>query len=252
VAETSLISLMGQMGAPRLKALFAQEPKRAAEWVYVAAVEGVPQAQVCYGRMLLEGTGILKDAASALKWFRRAALKGDPDALNMVGRCLDNGWGTDEDPAAAAVQFQAAASAGHSWALYNLGHLYLDGRGVARDLTLAYECYFRAAEQGHPRAMNLLGRCCEEGWGTARDAQAAADWYRRSAQGGYFRGQYNWASLLLKHGCFAEAATWFERAHRGGTEAVRQAVMNLPEAAKSDELRRLAARLTADESLVSA
>ena len=75
--------------------------------------------------------------------------------------------------------------------------------------------------------MNLLGRCCEEGWGTARDMAAAADWYRRSAEGGYFRGQYNWASVLLKAGRDEEAAHWFECAVAGGTPAVREAVLEL-------------------------
>jgi hypothetical protein len=63
--------------------------------------------------------------------------------------------------------------------------------------------------------MNLVGRCCEEGWGTARDLTAAADWYQRSAQGGYFRGQYNWATLLLQQQRMDEAAVWFERAAAG-------------------------------------
>ena len=62
----------------------------------------MPQAQLCYGRMLLEGTGRAKDLPAALGWFRRAAACGDLDAVNMVGRCLDNGWGTAEDPAGAA------------------------------------------------------------------------------------------------------------------------------------------------------
>ena len=84
-----------------------------------------------------------------------------------------------------------------------------------------------AAEQQHERAMNLVGRCCEEGWGTPRNLDAAADWYRRSAEAGYFRGQYNWASLLLKAGRFEEAASWFERAAAGGTAAMRRAVAEL-------------------------
>ena len=72
--------------------------------------------------------------------------------------------------------------------------------------------------------MNLVARCCEEGWGTARDLDAAALWYRRSAEGGYFRGQYNWATLLLRRGYAAEAAYWFERAATGGSAGVREAV----------------------------
>ena len=106
MSTVSIMSLLGQMGTPRLEALFGQDARRAADWVFVAALEGLPQAQVCYGRMLLQGTGVTKDPAQALKWFRRAALNEDADAINMVGRCLDKGWGTAEDAAAAAQHFQ--------------------------------------------------------------------------------------------------------------------------------------------------
>jgi TPR repeat protein len=246
MGSLSITALMGQMSALRLEALFAQDPARAAEWVYVAASEGLPKAQVCYGRMLLEGTGVPKDPSKALAWFRRAARGGDLDAINMEGRCLDNGWGTLEDAQAAAEQFKLAADKGHDWAQYNLGHMYLNGRGVARDLPRAYEYYFLAAAQQHPRAMNLLGRCCEEGWGTLCDTEAAAYWYRRSAEGGYFRGQYNWGSVLLKSGRFDEAATWFERAALTGTAAVRQAVTALIlRVGAPGALKELAVRLKA-------
>jgi hypothetical protein len=196
--------------------------------------------------MLLEGTGVTKDPAQALKWFRRAALNEDADAINMVGRCLDNGWGTAEDAAGAAQHFQRAADLGNAWAQYNIGHMYLDGRGVERDRTLAYLYYLKAAAQQHERAMNLLGRCCEEGWGTPRNLDAAADWYRRSAEVGYFRGQYNWASLLLKAGRFEECAVWFERAAAGGTAAMRRAVAELiARAGAPQALQNLGTRLTA-------
>ena len=125
-----------------------------------------------------------------------------------------------------------------------MGYLYLDGRGVVQDFDRAFVYYSRAAEQQHERAMNLVGRCCEEGWGTHRDLEAAASWYRRSAEGGYFRGQYNWASILLKEGRWSEAATWFERAAVGGSGVVRQAVINtLMRAGVRGVLRDLADRL---------
>jgi uncharacterized protein len=246
MSSVSIVSLLGRMNTPRLQALFAQDPQRAAEWVYAAAIDGVTAAQTCYGRMLLAGTGINKDAGQALKWFRRAAAAGDADAINMLGRCLDAGWGTDEDPAAAAEHFHRAADLGHAWAQYNLGHMYLDGRGTKRDVTLAYLSYMKAAEQRHERAMSLVGRCCEEGWGTPRNLDAAADWYRRSAEAGYFRGQYNWASILLKAGRFEESARWFERAAIGGTAAMRRTVMQLiARAGTPRPLQTLAARLQA-------
>jgi uncharacterized protein len=250
VPAISIVSLLGTMSAARLNALFAQDADRAADWVHALATDGVPSAQVCYGRLLLEGTGVEKDPVAALLWFRRAAARGDIDATNMVGRCLDNGWGTPVNPDGAAEHYICAAGAGHAWAQYNLGHLYLDGRGVRADFARAHSYYRRAADQGHERAMNLVGRCAEEGWGRERDIAAATEWYRRSAEAGYFRGQYNWASILLKSGQFDEAAVWFERAATGGTAGVRRAVTQLVEelATRSDDMvpfQRLAIRLSA-------
>ena len=56
MACLSITSLLGQMSTPRLRALFAQDARRAADWVFVTAAEGLPQAQVCYGRMPLGET----------------------------------------------------------------------------------------------------------------------------------------------------------------------------------------------------
>jgi TPR repeat protein len=75
--------------------------------------------------------------------------------------------------------------------------------------------------------MNLVGRCNEEGWGTSRDALAAATWYRRSAEAGYFRGQFNWATMLLTAGELEEAARWLERAASAGNSGVRRAVVTV-------------------------
>ena len=111
-AAHSITSLLAGLSRARLRALFSQTPERAADWVQVTAMEGLPQAQVCFGRMLLEGTGRPKDLPAALAWFRRAAARGDLDAINMVGRCLDNGWGTQQDPAAAAGHYHRAADSG--------------------------------------------------------------------------------------------------------------------------------------------
>ncbi|HEX4376277.1 MAG TPA: tetratricopeptide repeat protein [Steroidobacteraceae bacterium] len=222
--------LLSQWTPEHLQALFAHSPQHAAAAARVLALEGIAQAQLCYGRMLLEGTGTHEDKKEAFAWFVRAAAQGDFDALNMMGRCHENGWGTPVDFAEAASYYHRAAGAGHAWAQYNLGHLYLDGNGVQRDPCQAYRYYLSAAEQRHERAMNLVGRCCEEGWGTPRDPVAAAVWYRRSAEAGYFRGQYNWASILLRCGREDEARVWLERAAQGGTASVRHAVMKLSEA----------------------
>ncbi|HEY1725963.1 MAG TPA: tetratricopeptide repeat protein [Steroidobacteraceae bacterium] len=223
MASIPISSVMLGAGTARLRALLTQKPTGSVHWVRVLALEGLALAQLCYGRMLLEGTGTPKDLEEARRWFERAAHQGDIDAINMVGRCFDMGWGAPEDPVAAARYYFYAAEADHAWAQYNLGHLLLNGRGVVRDHQRAYGYYLRAARQGHARAMNLVGRCCERGWGTPRDPNQAASWYQRSAAGHYFRGQYNWATVLLERGRLEEALRWFRRAAASGTSAVRAA-----------------------------
>jgi uncharacterized protein len=207
-----------------LRDLLERDPHRAASTVQTLAGQGVSAAQLLFGRMLLEGTGCVKSPAAAFAWFRRAATDDHAEAINMLGRCLENGWGTAVDAQRAFGCYARAAQLGDDWAQYNLGHMYLDGNGVTRDPVLAMHWYALASAQGHARAMNLLARCYEEGWGVPKDSAHAADWYRKSAEAGYFRGQYNWATVLMAIGRADEATAWLSRAQQGATPSVRRII----------------------------
>jgi uncharacterized protein len=228
-ADTWRVAALTMMSPAELAALLSGDPYEAAPWVEAAAACGIAEAQVRLGRMLLEGQGVAKDERAAFAYFLCAAASGDREAKNMLGRCYENGWGTARDMVRAAENFRAAAEAGLDWAQYNFGHLLLDGTGVARDPNEAFLWYMRAAGQAHVRAMNLVARCYEEGWGVARDCAAARVWYRKSAEGGYFRGAYNYATILAAEGCRTAAAMWFERA-----------AANAPLAARANILRGIA------------
>jgi len=206
------VAALAMMDAGELHRVLSGNPSDAAAWVEAAAACGIAEAQVRLGRMFLAGEGVAKDPQGAFACFRCAANAGDAEAQNMLGRCYENGWGTAVDAVRAVACYRRAAEAGLAWAQYNLGHMLLDGIGIARDPAAAFLWYRRAAAQGHARAMNLVGRCYEEGWGIARDPAAARAWYRRSADGGYFRGAYNYASILASEGCIADATAWFEKA----------------------------------------
>ncbi len=93
--------------------------------------------------------------------------------------------------------------------------------------------------------MNLLGMMpLKEGWARRATACLAATVVSAfGAEGGYFRGQYNWASILLHANRFDEAAVWFERAAVGGTDGVRQAVLDVARKSSSQALQALAIRL---------
>ncbi len=213
-----------KMRKDELETLLSGDPVEAARWVETAAGHGLTAAQLRLGRMLLDGVGVGKDQTAALQWFRTAARSGDGDAMNMVGRCYENGWGTARDTVAAAEWYRRSAEAGHDWGEYNYANMLFDGIGVAANLPLAVSWYLKAAHQGHGRAMNQLGRCYEEGWGTAKDLAAAARWYRKSAETGYFRGEYNYATILRADGDIDEAARWFREAVEGGTLEIRRRI----------------------------
>jgi uncharacterized protein len=241
----SRLARLAQMSYGSLRALLTGDPVAAAEWVRHAAEAGLPAAQVRFGRMLLEGCGVARDAAAALEWFHRAAARADAEAMNMVGRCRENGWGAPPDLPRAAASYRAAAAAGHDWGQYNLGNLLFDGRGLERDPRQALRWYLRAACQGHARAMNLAGRCLEQGWGCRRDPEAAAYWYRRSAESGYFRGQFNHAVLLIERGAPQLAVPWLWQAARGGNPDMRRAIAVVLARAAHPALAALRLRLSA-------
>ena len=238
-----------RMDAADLRRLLAGDPARAAAYVDTAARFGVVEAQIRYGRMLLEGQGVARDEGAALQWLHRAARCGSAEAMNMVGRCFENGWGTPQDLAEAARWYRASGEAGCDWGEYNYANMLFDGRGVAEDRSGAVAWYRRAAGRGHTRAMNLLARCQEEGWGGARNAAEAFAWYRRSAEGGYFRAQFNYATLLAALGREEEALAWFEAACRAATPDSLRSMLDLlrgrPEPSLAGLGRRLEAELAA-------
>jgi len=234
-----------RMNDRELWSVLGGDPVAAAEWVQGAAEQGVPAAQLRLGRMLLAGRGVPRDERAALAWFARAARQGDADAMNMVGRCHENGWGIAADLTLAAAHYHSSALRGHDWGEYNFGNMLFDGRGILRDQPQALRWYLRAARQGHGRAMNLLGRSLEEGWGCRRSLADAAYWYRRSAESGYFRGQLNYALLLLERGHPDDAAQWLWMAAVEGDERTRRVIDRALGGARDRKLHALAARIRA-------
>jgi TPR repeat protein len=241
LADTWRVAALTMMRPEELRAILGGD--EAAPWVQAAAACGIPEAQIRLGRLLLEGRGVMKDAHAAFACFVCAARMGDAEAENMLGRCFENGWGTVPDVVRATEHYRIAAEAGLAWAQYNLGHMLLNGNGVTRDRDQAFAWYMRAATQGHERAMNLAARCFEEGWGTERSALAARHWYRKSAAGGYFRGAYNYATILAAEGCITGALIWFDRAIEQSSGPTRATILSALSHHAESRIRALARRV---------
>lgn len=204
-----------------------------------AAHAGHVHAQLALAQMYMEGKGVARDPQAALMWYSVAASNGNGTAMNMVGRCHELGEGTAANPALAAAWYRRAAESGLEWGMYNLANLLATGRGVARDPDRALALYTRAAHLGHAKSMNLLARHLEEGIGTASDPQAALAWYKRSAESGDFRGQANYASILLQHGDVERAASLLRQALAHGSPSFMSRIVPELQASPHPEIREL-------------
>ncbi|MFK0311572.1 tetratricopeptide repeat protein [Pseudomonas sp. NPDC090233] len=214
-----------------LQAMLEDSPGKAAQAILAAAGQGVIEAQLLLGQILLDGRGIEQDAAVARSWFGIAAQGGSAMAHNMLGRCLEHGWGGEVGLSQAAIHYAKAADAGLDWGLYNLGNLLATGRGVPANQAQALTCYEKAAQMGHAKSMNLYGRYLEQGIATVANPVRAVRWYRRSAEAGDFRGMFSLATALIERGQQGEAELWLERARiEGNLNFLRNALATLAKA----------------------
>jgi hypothetical protein len=138
------------------------------------------------------------------------------------------------------IWYGQAALCGYDWGQFNLANLLLHGLGVARDRKRALAWYRLAAQQGHAKAMNLVGRFHDEGWELPSNPQLAFDWYRKSAEAGDFRGQYNYATCLLRHGQLEVACDWLTRAVSHGSVDFLTAMASALSGAPDPRLREIA------------
>ncbi len=229
-----------EVDGARLRSMLEDSPGKAAQAILAAAGQGVVQAQLLLGQILLDGRGIERDLVLARQWFAIAAKGDSAMAHNMLGRCLEHGWGGEQDLGQAAIHYRCAAEAGLDWGLYNYANMLSTGRGVAKDQAAAYAAYRRAAEGGHAKSMNLVGRYLELGIACEASFTRARRWYRRSAEAGDFRGQFSHAAVLADQGDVAEALGWLRRAlDLGNANFLRTSIPSL-EQARDARIRALA------------
>ncbi len=217
-------------------------PTRAFDILLQAARDGQARARRMVAQMLLEGKGTSLNAEAATLWLALAANQGDAMSMNMLGRCHELGVGTPSNLERAADWYRRAADAGLDWGMYNHANLLATGRGVAQDVAKAVALYACAAALGHAKSMNLLARHLEDGLGTDADPQAALGWYRRSAESGDFRGQANYASILLQQGGVDEAVRWLKPALTNGSRAFLAHIMPVLAASPHAPVRALVAQ----------
>jgi TPR repeat protein len=144
-----------------------RDERKAAEWIQRAA-ESLPVAQYWYGRMLTEGRGVEADLTAARVWLGRAAENGIVEAQVMLGEMMVNASGGPRDQRAAGDLFARAAAQGHAAAMFALGVLAA-GNGDGADRASAQQWFRQAAERGHPYAQLMLARYLAHGLAGSTD-----------------------------------------------------------------------------------
>ena len=74
----------------------------------------------------------------------------------------------------------------------------------------AFRWYHQAATLGHAKSINIIGRFYEEGWVVTADFERAVDLYYTAAKKGDFRGQFNYARILINAGHPDDALFWLD------------------------------------------
>lgn len=195
-----------------------RDPIAAAQLYRQAAERGLREAQVRWGRALIEGRHVEPNSIEGESWLRKAALAGDVDAAAMVG---DVNIKNKKPPnyLEAANWYRRAAEAGHKNAAHALGSLYLTGAGVAEDKDEAARWLRISAEAGHQASRVDLANLLLKGAGGATDAINVAHWFEEAAKSGNAVAAFNYG-LCLANGMGVDrdeeqAAQWLERAANG-------------------------------------
>jgi len=135
----------------------ARDDREAALWLRNAA-DQVPNAQLWYGRVLVEGRGVDRDLEEGRRWIARAAEVGMVDAQVALGEMMLTGTGGACDPPGALALFEKAAANGHLAAMFATGVVYGGVHGVPANHGAAQHWLRAAAEHGHPAARMMLER----------------------------------------------------------------------------------------------
>ena len=231
-----------------------RDPLRAKEWYEKAAAQGVVDAQVNLGILLVQE---LNDPTHACRWFEKAFAQGDAQAAYYLGRVLLIGDGpVASEPVKAVELYRKADEAGVPAATNALGVLHMEGKFVEKSVEKAIAYYRKAVELDFPEAVFNLGLCFYQGTGVETSNDEAFSLFKRAAKSGHAGAMHNIGAMFLSgrgvekdetiaHGWFLKAAEKGEpagqyeaaqalRIGRGVPQDLKRAILLYKSAAEKD------------------
>lgn len=123
----------------------AVDRTQAINMIRKSAEQGFVPAQSLWGDWNLTGYMVgNENTAEAVKYLYKAASQGDPWAQLRLGQCFLCGWGVAVDEEEAVRLFRLSAKQGMRSAMHELSFCYRTGRGVEADENEAEKWYCRA------------------------------------------------------------------------------------------------------------
>ena len=146
---------------------------RAKEYYTVAAEKGSVDASRRLA-MIYQNEKNFKEAS---KWFAKGAAKNDITCTYWYGKNLLDGRGVKKDAKAGADYLLKAANAGMPQAMYEVGNCYFSGNGLMPNKEQALNWYAKAAGKGVVEAQWKLGECYRTGDDVAVNYDLATRYY---------------------------------------------------------------------------
>lgn len=204
----------------------AKTPSEARKWLYMAAEQGLKEAQNLLG-MYYREYAYPVDSHAAVEWFHKAAEQGLKEAQVNLALCYHSGFGVPVDKVKSEKWLQAAAEQGSETALEHLVDWYTEGYLTPTNRQMVIHWYRKAAEQGNLSAQYALGECYANGDGVAVNKTEAAKWYRLAADQLYARAQYV-LGVCYENGDGVpkdkvEAMKWYDKAAKQGLKEAVEA-----------------------------
>ncbi|MEM0897420.1 MAG: tetratricopeptide repeat protein [Verrucomicrobiota bacterium] len=170
--------------------LVETSPKDAMHYLEMVADEGVLEARMLLGKLLLSGVGVPKDETLAFEHLRGAAAGGNREAMEIIGARVVRGKAVPGVGFSEGRQYlKAAAELGSGQACSLLGAMYLNGMGVEKSIDEAFSLFERSARAGDANGMLYYARCLNAGIGTESDRGRSVEWYAKAARAGNERAQ---------------------------------------------------------------
>ena len=172
-----------------------------AQYMKMAADNGLPEAQLGYAQCRYSGLGVEQSFEDTFRYGQMACDNGLLMAQHSYIVCNYDWKGVGVDLKTVVKWARSRVENGNSLMQLMYGMFVFKGEGCHQNYTMAMKWFKRAAMQGSTAAEWLCGLCYFFGKGCKRDFQKSEEHFNRSSQRGDPVGMYCYLAFKLTEEC---------------------------------------------------